>query len=358
MSETVGTWAQAVQRVSSGLVSHIYRYDYFSLMRQLEAAHIGEYGKLGNSMTPSQEKIRVVHEPSLIFQPRSIQAIQINAERITVSLNGFGLLGVNAPMPLHLTEYVYERKHQHGDSSWIGFANIFQHRLAVLFYRAWANAQSVLGLDYGAYSQFDDFGRFIASFNGLVGQNHIVALQKHTSLVFRQPENQHDEPPETLHPFAMRYFAGLLMPQSRSAQNLRDLLHRYFAIPVHIQSNMGYWQDVPPAEQTVIGQCRLSLGEGLLLGDKLYDVTSRFRIVLGAMDLAAYRSFFQQQPNAQRLRQWVEMFVGTEFEWEVQPILAQNAVPPFQLGGDNQLGLTTWLGKVDRDASDLIIQAA
>lgn len=347
MSGTAGTWAQAVQNLSSRLARHIHRYDYFSLMRQLEAAHSTEYGILGSSNSPLREQIRVIHEPSLMFQPRHIQAVQIDGDRVIISLNGFGLFGVNAPMPLHLTEYVYERKHQYGDGSWIGFANIFQHRLAVLFYRAWANAQSVIGLDKGRYNQFDDFGRFIVSFNGL-------AIKKNSSEQFEETENW---PSETLHPYAVRYFAGLLMPQSRSADNLRDLLNRYFNTPVQIQSNIGCWQDIPESEQTAIGKCRLPLGEGLLLGSKLYDVSTRFRIVLGPMDLKSYCSFFKQQLNFSRLRQWVEIFVGVEFEWEVQPVLAQNAIPPLKLGNGNQLGLTVWLGSVERDAADLIIQA-
>ncbi|MGN6983261.1 type VI secretion system baseplate subunit TssG, partial [Neisseria sp. P0009.S007] len=83
---------------------------------------------------------------------------------VEISINGFGLFGPSGPLPLHLTEYAYERQHQHGDRTWTGFANMLQHRLAVLFYRAWANAQSIISLDKNAE---DRFGKYIASFNGL-----------------------------------------------------------------------------------------------------------------------------------------------------------------------------------------------
>lgn len=326
-------WHTQVNASLPRLNEQIHRFDYFSLMRQLESMHLAEHGAFGKSSSPKQEKIRIVQEPLLIFQSRQIQSVQVYPHHIEIALNGFGLFGTNAPLPLHLTEYAYERKHQHGDSTWVGFANIFQNRLAILFYRAWANAQSIIALDKNAH---DGFGGFVASLNG-------VDFDETCRL------------PEKIHPYALRYFSGILMPQSRSAQNLQDLLHRYFGISVSIESNIGHWLDMPQTEQTAIGQCGVSLGEGVLLGSKLYDVASRFRIVLGPLDLSGYRSFFKKENNVNRLAQWVRIFVGDEYEWEIQPILAQDAVPAFQLGGQNQLGLTTWLGQVKHDADDLII---
>lgn len=94
----------------------------------------------------------------------------------------------------------------------------------------------------------------------------------------------------------------------------------------------------------------------MLLGSKLYDVSSCFRIVIGPLNLADYRSFFKQQVNAKRIAEWVQAFVGIEYEWDVQPVLAQKEVPLFQLNGKNQLGLTIWLGAVKQDADDLTIR--
>ena len=70
---------------------------------------------------------------------------------------------------------------------------MLQHRLAILFYRAWANAQSITSLDKNAE---DRFGKYIASFNGLnIPTTHNKGL---------------------IHEFAKRYFSGLLIKQSRS----------------------------------------------------------------------------------------------------------------------------------------------
>ena len=328
-------WDEKLTGFLNKVASQPYKYDYFSLLRQLESVRFVTGGKmLGKAVSPKMEKIRIRQEPSLIFSPRNIQSVTLSPHYAEISINGFGLFGPSGPLPLHLTEYAYERQHQHGDRTWTGFANMLQHRLAVLFYRAWANAQSITSLDKNAD---DRFGRYIASFNGL------------------NTPPTHNE--GLIHEFAKRYFAGLLMKQSRSAANLQQLLNRYFKAPVTIQTNVGYWVEVAE-EKTQIGATGGStLGEGLLLGDKLYDVQSKFRIIVGPLTLPAYRSFFKDGTNTARLREWVRLFAADEYEWDIQPVLMQKEVPPMDLGGQTQLGLSTWLGNVSRNAEDLIVSS-
>lgn len=327
------TWDEKLTGLLNKVASQPYKYDYFSLLRQLESVKFVTGGKLlGKAVSPKMEKIRIRQEPSLIFAPRNIQSVALSPRYVEISINGFGLFGPSGPLPLHLTEYAYERQHQHGDRTWTGFANMLQHRLAVLFYRAWANAQSITSLDKNAE---DRFGKYIASFNGLdTPAIHNKGL---------------------IHEFAKRYFAGLLMKQSRSAANLQQLLNRYFKVPVTIQTNVGYWVEVAE-EKTQIGiMGNYTLGDGLLLGDKLYDVQSKFRIIIGPLNLPAYRSFFKDGINTARLREWVRLFAADEYEWDIQPVLMQKEIPLMDLGGQTQLGLTTWLGNVSRDAEDLIV---
>ena len=326
-------WDEKLIGFLNKVSSQPYKYDYFSLLRQLESVKFITGGKtLGKAVSPKMEKIRVHQEPSLICAPRNIQSVSLSAHYVEISINGFGLFGPSGPLPLHLTEYAYERLHQHGDRTWTGFANMLQHRLAVLFYRAWANAQSIISLDKNAE---DRFGRYLSSFNGLTSP----------------PVHNKN----LVHEFGKRYFAGLLMKQSRSAANLQQLLKRYFGVPVAIQTNVGYWVEVAE-EKTQIGAIGgYMLGEGLLLGDKLYDVQSKFRIIVGPLTLPAYQSFFKEGRNTARMREWVRLFVADEYEWDIQPVLMQSEVPLMDLGGTTQLGLSTWLGKVARDAEDLIV---
>ncbi|MGN6937181.1 type VI secretion system baseplate subunit TssG, partial [Neisseria sp. P0017.S001] len=61
-----------------------------------------------------------------------------------------------------------------------------------------------------------------------------------------------------------------------------------------------------------------TLGDGLLLGDKLYDVQSKFRLIIGPLTLPAYQSFFKVGINTSRLREWVRLFAAEEYEWDIQ----------------------------------------
>ena len=327
------TWDEKLTGFLNKVASQPYKYDYFSLLRQLESVKFVTGGKLlGKAVSPKMEKIRIRQEPSLIFAPRNIQSVALSPRYVEISSNGFGLFGPAGPLPRPLTEYASARQPPPGDRTWTGFANMLQNRLAVLFYRAWANAQSIISLDKNAE---DRFGKYIASFNGLdTPAIHNKGL---------------------IHEFAKRYFAGLLMKQSRSAANLQQLLNRYFKVPVTIQTNVGYWVEVAE-EKTQIGiMGNYTLGDGLLLGDKLYNVQSKFRIIIGPLTLPAYRSFFKDGINTARLREWVRLFAADEYEWDIQPVLMQKEVPLMDLGGQTQLGLTTWLGNVSRDAEDLIV---
>ena len=54
---------------------------------------------------------------------------------------------------------------------------------------------------------------------------------------------------------------------------------------------------------------------------------------------------------------WVRNYVGFEFEWELQLVLARDETPGIRLGQEGRLGWTTWLGarRAETDADDLVM---
>ena len=312
------------------ICSQSYKYDFFTIMRQLEAVPQFADEQFGTTSNPKKEKIRIIQEPLLTFANRNIQSVKITADHVEITLNGFGLFGPSGALPLHFTEYAFQRKYQHGDPTWVSFINMLQHRMSTLFYRAWANAQSITSIDIG---KTDRFQNYLSSLNGL-------------SLINT----------ENLHHYNFSYFSGALLKQTRSSTNLQHILSRYFKIPVSIDTNIGYWIKVKSGDLTYLGKSTLySLGDGLILGNKIFDLRTKFRINIGPIPLNVYRYFFKNQNNAYRLHKWINLFIGEEYKWEVKLILQQDEVPFFSLKHQNQLGLTTWLGSVLNDADDLII---
>ena len=118
-----------------------YRWDYFHALRCIDAFHAGK-PRLGTARRPADEAVRLGQPADLSFAPAAISNVALHAQggvpRIDVRF--FGLFGPNGPLPLHLTAYARERSLHKGDHALQRFADLFHHRLLLLFYRAWAQA--------------------------------------------------------------------------------------------------------------------------------------------------------------------------------------------------------------------------
>ena len=134
-----------------------WRYDLFQLLRRIDAQG-GERYPLGRAPLPRHEMLRLGQEPSLSFAPSTLAQVapRANSPLHDVSIFSFGLFGPNGPLPLHLTEYVRERVYHHQDTTLLAFTNLFHHRLTLLFYRAWADAQPTVSLDRPDNRRFDE----------------------------------------------------------------------------------------------------------------------------------------------------------------------------------------------------------
>ena len=99
------------------------------------------------------------------------------------------------------------------------------------------------------------------------------------------------------------------------------------------------------------------LGRGAVLGVSVWDVQHKFRIVVGPLRQARYHAFLPGGRDLSRLLAMVRQWVGMEFEWDLQLILAAADVPRMQLGRNGELGRSTWMGRRNRsgDAGDLVI---
>ena len=315
--------------------NNINKYNVLSVLRRIEASEHFTGELLGETLSPVNEQVRVCQYPSLSFCANNIDSIKVKDHAIQVAINEIGLLGVNSPLPLHLIEYIFQRKHQYGDSTWCDFVNALQHRILTLFYRSWMNAQSVVSLE-NEYT--DKFSNYLSSLVGFSGMNHHSA------------DNHVDY-------FSKLYFIGLYLQRNQSTDNFESLLAEYFQIQIKIEENVGKWYELPDREQTCLDKSlKYSLGDGLLLGQRIYDVQTKFRIKIGPLNLEQFESFFKGGLNSKKIIEWVELYIGQELEWDVQLILAKQSVPKLKLDARNRLGLTTWLGQVNRDVDDVIIK--
>ena len=316
------------------ITNNLHKYSFFSILRHLEGSQDTSVPLIGETNSPAQDLFRLYQNPSMSFIYKNIDSISLKSNKFQIAINEIGLLGANSPLPSHLIEFIFQRKHQYGDGAWAGFVNMLQHRVLTMFYRSWMNAQSVLSLENKGTNKFS---RYIASLAGFA--------------VFDEKR-----PDQYVEHFSKLYFAGYSLQRNRSADSFQDLLSQYFSLPIRIEENIGQWFELPKEEQTCLGEKgQYSLGDGLIVGSRIYDVQTKFRITIGPLGLEEFESFFKEGFNSKRLIEWVRFYVGEEYDWDVQLVLAKPEIPKLVLGEHNKLGLTTWLGAINTDEDDLII---
>lgn len=312
-----------------------YAHDLFRVLRWLDA-RAGARKPLGRASTPRDEPLRMRQTPSMAFAPSTLSAVSCDDPdgMRELSIYSFGLFGPNGPLPLHLTEYARGRIHHHGDDTLTAFADIFHHRLILLFYRAWADAQSTVSLDHAG----QQFSKYLASLlhMGTGGQQRRDSIPDH----------------------AKYYMAGHLLRQTRNPEGLQQILLTYFAVPVHIREFIPQWIHLEEDQQLALGDAGSALGRSTLLGVAVRDAQHKFRIELGPLRIESYMQFLPGAGKARQLLDWVRQYVGLEYEWDVQLVLDQRDVQGVALGQSTPLGLSSWLGLRDElqgDARDVLL---
>jgi len=170
----------------SELEANPFASDLFAIMRCVDA-NIPDQVQLGHANRYVQEPLQFGQEPSSKFASSSIAKLYRfeNGRKPKLSINSFGLFGPNGAMPLVFTEYVKERMAHHGDYSLSDFADIFHNRLIMLFYRAWADAQSCASLD----RQEEKFTHYIANLSatGIQANSQVDSIPNHALVQRRSP---------------------------------------------------------------------------------------------------------------------------------------------------------------------------
>ena len=319
-----------------------YRYDFYQTLRRLECLYDNK-PRWGAALRPVDEPVRLGQDPDVAFAPSPLASLEWGRDgappRLQVRL--FGLLGPNGPMPIHITEYARHRLRHAGDPTLSRFLDLFHHRFIALFYRAWAQAQPHVNRDR---PDSDRFLVYIGSFIGVA------------------PESLRHR--DTVPDLARLHHAGTLVRHVRNAEGLAAIVRQFFRVPAAIEEFVGHWLRLAPAERSYLRRDGASLGSGAVLGSRVWDHQSKFRIHLGPLTLAQYEAFLPATAAnrtggtlLRKLTDWVRFYLCFELDWDVRLVLKRDEVPGLKLGLAGQLGWTTWLGtrKAATDAADLCL---
>lgn len=322
--------AQLLRALLEQVRSAPWAHDFFALLRRIDALR-PEAPRTGQTLRPGQEALRLAQQPELDFAPAALAALQQRSGLAPrLSIRFFGLLGPQGPMPLHFTEYVRDRAHQHGDPTAAHFLDLFHHRALGLFYRAWAQAQPTVHLDRPGD---DRYRVWLGAVAGLPPAGQTI------------PAN------------ALAFQAGLLSGRSRHPEALCKVLQHYFGVPVAVEQHVGQWLRVDAADHSRLGHAPnriergsappAQLGRNANAGSRAWDRQYRFRLHLGPLELAQYQAFLPGGPCWRPLMQWVRLLAGPDMRWELQLALAPGVRPAARLNRSVRLGVTSWLARRD-----------
>ena len=312
-----------------------WAHDFFQALRRIDA-HQPDKPRLGTARRPADEPVRLGQAAEMSFAPAALHAIQPpeNGRPPRIEVRFFGLFGPNGPLPLHMTEYARNRALHNADPTFVRFADIFHHRLLLLFYRAWAQAQPAVGRDRPGDDSFAD----------IVGSLIGVGIPQ-----MRRRDPMADE--------VKLHFAGLLTRQVRNADGLANLLSGYLGRRVRVEQFAGHWMPLLKEERSRLGRVlggkrniSAQLGAGAVLGSMLWDRQHGFRLHIGPLDRQAFGSLLPDGRALPAVIALVQQYVGHEFDWDLVLGHVADQVQPSRLGRHARLGWTSWVGQPKPDA--------
>jgi type VI secretion system protein ImpH len=313
------------------------RFEFFQAVRVLERL-FPEREPVGGAAHPAREAARFGAHQTLRFPASEIQEVRISEgdnEPPQVTVNFMGLTGPSGVLPQHYTELLLERAYRK-DPALIAFLDLFNHRMISLFYRAWEKYRFPVAYERGS----DSFTRYLTSLIGMgtEGMERRLGFEDQGLLLY----------------------AGLIQQRPHSAVGLKSLLRDYFDLPVEVFQFYGHWVRLGEENQTRLGVQNHRLGFQAVLGSRIWDRQSKFRVRVGPMTCAAFEGFLPGGRSHGPLMQLSRFFAGLELDFDVQLVVQSHEVPACRLqsgGGGARLGLSSWLKvrEFTHDADDPVL---
>jgi type VI secretion system protein ImpH len=250
-----------------------------------------------------------------------------------------GMIGPSGVLPNHYTEIVIERIRQKDTAMW-AYLDIFTHRAVSMFYQAWGKYRFPVGYERGG----DNFTGYLYDIVGLgtTGLRGRMAL-----------------PDESLLPYA-----GLIAQKPHSTNSLENILSDYFGVKAKIEQFFGQWLALGKHDLSKLGDVNSDLGLSTVIGSRVWDQQSKFRIRIGPVPFKQYMAFLPNGSAFGAFRSIVNFIVGTELDYDLQLILQKKQVPSSILTTramrKPMLGWTTFLKTepFKNDDDQLVLQTA
>jgi type VI secretion system protein ImpH len=282
-------------------------------------------------------RLRVRPRTSPVFPASDIEQVEVEPDgRVTMEVTFMGLYGPSAALPRYFTEPI-----DRADSEPLrAFLDIFGARIYRLYHDAWRKYRSrarFRNREHGAPGAPEIDERPFVSLAGVTREAGAAGLP--------------------IPPLRLAALAGRLGTRVRNAAGLRDLLAHFLGVPVAIAENQPRWVRAPSRGKIgATGDDGVRLGEGALLGPRIYDVSGKARVVFGPLDEDDFRSLMPGGTRAALAAGLTRFYLPDGLDFDVEIILRERLARALVLGDNSsRLGRNAWVGSTGEGAISEIV---
>jgi len=368
------------------LTKEPYCFSFFAALQVL-AQVAAKSGAVNEEPRSAVEQIRFRAHQSLSFPASELWELQKPGEQykpaggksiaeMTVAF--LGLTGSMGTLPRPYTELVMQRIRK-GDHALRDFLDIFNHRLIQAFAQAGAKYRFYFNYAEAAIREqprqaqgeqklraffleerpaLDLFSQILLDLGGLG-----------TGLLrYKDSQRSRLAPRHEIPDSVVRYYSGPLGQTHRCAISLARMVADYFQVAAEIVPFVGQWIQLPVEHQSCLLRSRSEgdaalrtprlgqsshprLGRNAVVGSRVFEVQGHFRVRLGPLTFDQFERFMPIGEDYQQLAQFVRLYAGPTYDFDIQLVLQGPEVPWCQIGAKGsrapRLGWNTWLRNRD-----------
>ena len=304
----------------------------FSFLQAIRLLKVMLRSSLGIRQTelPDDYSISIHPKLSLAFPPGDIDQIrEIDSDEhpgYEITANFLGLYGSSSPLPTFYTEDLMDEAAE-DESAAKDFLDIINQRVFELFYEVCI--------------------KYRQSFQ-IIEANSQAHLERLFCLL-----GIGDKPVrETVaDPYQLLRYIGLMTQRPRSGIGLEFILRDALdSLPVSVIPCVERRAKIPEDQKVFLGSAEHSLGMNTTIGEEVTDRMGKFKIQIGPLDTAAFRSFYPGADNYSLTCFLTDFYVLEHLEYDIEVILAEGEAKTACLGDADRsrVGLNTWIFSSDR----------
>ena len=285
--------------------------DFFELVRRIGHDR-PDLPRLGKAARPTQENVRFGQTPYLHFPPTEVSEIRQGKDGVEALIMTyfFGLLGVNGPMPLEFTDYVFQRSHNYYDQTWRRFLDIINHRFLTLFYRAWAENEQAVSFDRSDDDKITDIIRSLA------GTPSDMFLLDRTF------------------PYLTANYANHFGHSVKSRSSLEQILNNVLKSEVKLKDFVVSSYDIPKNVRCRLGDRETSiLGKNIQLGRSYMSATREFEIEIGPVLFTESNKWMPGTKGFDLINKIITAYLDRPLDYTLTFIVIGKTVPEVRFEG-------------------------